>query len=258
MNEQQVILPIAFAETHQGCMKPVNEDSYVINEKLGLYLVIDGMGGHKHGVLATQMIAEHFQSQLAQRLDCLQTCENCTDQFWISELEHVIEATNGELYKKNKALGYSEGRGMGGVIAGLFWLEKASRAIIFHIGDSRVYLSRDQELSQLTEDHSWYQQWLNCGKVGQAPSKHIVLRAIGPGRDVKADFQPIDLERGDKILICSDGLSNMLAEKELASLILAADSPELIKALPSELVAQANNRGAKDNVTALMMCFSSF
>ena len=253
MDNMQMPLSLAVGATDQGRVKKSNEDNYVINQRLGLCMVIDGMGGHDHGVMATQMIGDHFQSQLEQRLNHLKLNTKATDDDWVNQLDNVISDTNLALYKKNQALGYSPGRGMGGVIAGLLWVETGRRAIVFHAGDSRLYRYRNQQLSQITEDHSWYQQWLNQGRVGQAPAKNFVLRAVGPSDDVKADFQFVNFEDDDVILICSDGLTSMVSDSVLQEMIKGVACSEAFKELPQAMIQRANDEGGKDNITAIII-----
>ena len=251
--KKEVVMPVAFGKTDRGLVRPVNEDGYVINERLGLYLVVDGMGGHVNGVIATQMIVNLFQSQLELFIHRLPTNGDITDSDYAEYLDHVIVQVNSALYEKNKSRGDTSGQGMGAVVAGLWWIEPGRRALVFHVGDSRLYRYRQQELTQLTVDHSVYQLWLMRGGEGEPPSRSAVFRAIGPHPEVVADIQLVDFDPQDKLLLCSDGLSNMLSDEELAIMVANANSTQTLEALPGELIRQANTRGGHDNITALVV-----
>ena len=240
----------AFGATDLGQKRRVNEDGFVINERMGLSLVVDGMGGHDDGVIATQMILNNFQA----KLDCY-FHKGFPKQYPYGEarafLADVIEHVNTSVYKNNIDRGYGEGTGMGAVIAGLWWVEPGKRAIVFHVGDSRLYLFRKGDLTQLTVDHTMYQLWKMRGEFGHPPPSNIVFRALGPRKNVVPDIQLMDFVQDDVILLCSDGLSSVVSQAEIAAMMTEHSGD--LSSLPQELIAQANAKGGPDNITAVVV-----
>ncbi len=241
---------LAFGATDRGQKRRVNEDGFVVNERMGLSLVVDGMGGHDDGVIATQMIINNFQAKLDHFFH-----KNFPKRYPFSEartfLADVIDHVNASVYKSNLDRGYGEGAGMGAVIAGLWWVEPGKRAMVFHVGDSRLYLYRKGELTQITADHTMYQLWKMRGEFGNPPPSNIVFRALGPRKDVVPDIQLMEFIEGDLVLLCSDGLSNVLSPEELGETL--SDYKGDLSELPQQLIGQANDKGGPDNITVVVV-----
>ena len=244
----------AVAATDKGKVRLANEDGYVMNERLGLYFVVDGMGGHKHGTLAAQLVMENMQTKLEKALHQQQPVSASSSQMLLHHVECVLANVNAMLYEANVERGYGEGVGMGAVISGVLLCAAQQQAIIFNIGDSRVYLKRGAQFRRMTTDHTIYELWKAKGQPGVPPPKNFIFRALGPRKDVNADVQVVDCEADDVFLLCSDGLSNMVADAELAqTLATNLSAPGEFSALPRALIEQALVRGGPDNITAMAL-----
>lgn len=166
----------------------------------------------------------------------------------------ALEQANQHLHKSNQQRGFPEGQGMGTTIAGIWQPEPSDpQAIVFHIGDSRIYLYRNRKLQQLSQDHTLYQYWKDHGQVGSPPARNIIFRSLGPASQVTADIQLQVLEPDDVILICSDGLNAMVPDNEIETALHKAD-PTRLQTICEELVAQANAQGGIDNITLILAC----
>ncbi len=250
--------------TDVGQKRTVNEDGFVIDEQLGLYLVADGMGGHRNGAVASQAsLAELLKliAQLRLKLDLLephkkekmhQETRYLTLKKWVS---NSINTTNDLVYQENQREGCRRGAGMGAAIAGLWKPDNSSNtAILFHAGDCRIYLYRQDQFKQLTTDHTLYQLWLNNNRQGEEPPKNIIIKAIGPYPNVVADLSVYHFEDDDIILMCSDGLTNMLSDARISEEI-RVHKPLSLKHLCEQLVQQANEAGGIDNITVVASRF---
>lgn len=168
-------------------------------------------------------------------------------------LESVTRA-NARLHTFNQTKGYAEGSGMGTTLVGL-WLPNFSEdPVVFHVGDSRLYLLRHGQNTQVTHDHSLYQQWVNFGAKGTPPSQNILLQAMGPSRHVTPEVRFLPIERGDVVLLCSDGLSGMVSEQDIQR-TLQAVTTENLDATCHHLIDLAKKGGGRDNVTVIVGYF---
>jgi len=249
-----------------GRVRKLNEDSLLIDKDLGLVIIADGMGGHEAGDLAsmtaTQAIREYLSDITSDLSDDTLTLHN---QFAISDddtlreipslelgitREAVIYA-NQKVYNLNKKRGFEDGVGMGTTLVG-FWVKKKGQIIRFHIGDSRAYRLRNDDLHILTRDHSQHQLWLDSGKLGTEPKKNILLRALGPWQKIEPEVASVDTRSKDRYLLCSDGLTSMVVDEVIHThCINNKDTP--INQLCAELINQANANGGKDNITVILV-----
>lgn len=254
-----------------GLTRSLNEDSYRIDEHLGLLLVADGMGGHDAGEVASREVVsliheylsrygEASDDEATEMMDEAGAEDN--DSTWedlpnpvIGTVTAAIEYANQRLYRLNRDRGYPEGHGMGTTVAGLWRIGTLDEAAIFHVGDSRLYLYRAGRLVLLTRDHTLYQQWISSGCIGPAPSQNIILRSLGSSSRINADVRLQSLQSGDLILICSDGLTSMVSDADIESALASAD-PDQLQATCESLVAKANAEGGKDNITVLLAWFA--
>lgn len=253
-----------------GLTRTLNEDSYHIDEELGLLLVADGMGGHDAGEVASRQVVtlihqylrrygEATDDEATEIIDSAGSEDS--DSTWedlpnpvTSTVAAALEYANQQLYRLNRDRGYPDGHGMGTTVAGLWRIGILDEAAIFHVGDSRLYLYRAGRLTLLTRDHTLYQQWISSGCIGPAPSQNIILRSMGSSARVSADVRLQSLQNGDLILICSDGLTSMVADPQIESALAKAD-PDCLQAACETLVAQANAEGGRDNITVLLAWF---
>lgn len=232
--------------TDIGRIRRSNEDSYGIYPNLHLYVVADGMGGHVAGEVASRLAVEAIRSSFAA------TLKNGDSLSSSQRLVQSIQEANEEIIRTSR----EDPRliGMGTTVVAVL-LDKDT-AQVAHAGDSRVYLLRNQEIKQLTHDHSLLNEYLQRGlltleKSEGYPYKHIITRALGSHPLVEVDLQTVQLRPGDCFLLCTDGLTNMLVEEDIRSILLTMDN-DLEKGC-HRLIDLANAKGGEDNITAVLI-----
>jgi serine/threonine protein phosphatase PrpC len=233
----------AFAETHIG-QRAQNEDWYGVSEDVGLFVVADGMGGYRGGEVASRIAVsavDGFYRDLARRPfeefdDGLLKRSRMDAAFRLANLE-VRRHRRGVLAK------------MGSTLSAL--IVRGRRALIGHVGDSRVYRFRQGQLERLTADHSLVAAMQHAGVSKMMVSRlgHIITRAIGINDTTLPDVLSEEVEHGDKFLLCTDGLTDMVSDDRISEMIL--DVP--VADVCSELVREALRRGGDDNITALFV-----
>ncbi|MBN9564376.1 MAG: serine/threonine-protein phosphatase [Alphaproteobacteria bacterium] len=230
----------AWAVTHPGTVRDHNEDVYVNRPDLGLWAVADGAGGHDAGEVASGLIATALDS-IPPELSAEET---------LTQVRMRMAATHAALRDRAARQGH-------GMIAStvVILIARHGHFACLWAGDSRAYLLRDGGLARVTRDHSLVQELVDCGEITDAeaenhPRANVITRAVGSEADmVELDKVTDRLARGDRFLLCSDGLCKELSDPELAA-ILQADGPE---AAAERLVEAALERRARDNVTAVVM-----
>lgn len=246
----------AYGLTDPGRKRKNNEDALLIDKDLGLYIVADGMGGQAAGEVAslrtTQIIRDHVKAGIdtVRKLASDPSPENrvaCE-----ALIERAIHAACAEVFK----MGESDPKlkGMGTTVDCL--VVAGERAVIGHVGDSRVYLVRDGKAHRLTEDHTLVAAQVKSGaltkeQAARSPLRNVLTRAVGNQESVQVDTLLVDFIPGDRLLLCSDGLHGYIAEDEEVAALLGP--LEILSAMPQKLVNIANDRGGKDNITALII-----
>jgi len=216
---------------------------------LGLFVVADGMGGAAAGEVAAQMAVEHVCKAVADLEVTWPMGMPAPGQAGLPRLVAGIERANHQI--NAASLRRPELHGMGTTIAAV--LACGSRAVVAHVGDSRVYRLRGRMLDQMTEDHSWLNALVRRGiidpdRAGQYAHRNVITRAVGPDAAVEVDARVVDVAAGDTFLLCSDGLCGVLARDELAGILNAhVDLDEAVQ----QLIARANELGGPDNITAI-------
>jgi PPM family protein phosphatase len=216
------------ALTDVGRVRPGNEDSWLVDEALGLFVVADGMGGCLAGEVASRMAVEVVQACLA--VSAAQPASNAL------RLAEAVERANHHIYSASRSR--DDWQGMGTTIAAV--LLKGTRLTVAHAGDSRVYLVRGRSVIRLTEDHSAASGEVPRGLTelkGLPCGRHAITRALGPFPQMEAEISEADLMAGDRLLLCSDGLTGAVSDDEILSLLTAAVDP---RAACQRLVALAN------------------
>jgi PPM family protein phosphatase len=246
------------AVTDVGRKRKGNEDSLFVNPEQKLFVVADGMGGHAAGEVASRVAVESINEFV-----CLTSGDDeITWPFGLDQnmsydgnrLKTAVRYANRKVLEAMKER--SEYEGMATTVAAV--LVDGEEANLAHVGDSRVYLFRDSGLDQLTSDHSWVNEQLQSGVISpdQArthPLRNVVTRALGGKPDLQVDMQLHKLRPGDLLLLCSDGLTTMVPDEEIARVLeqAGADVPKAAQGL----VAEANSRGGEDNITVLVIQF---
>lgn len=225
-------------------------EEHQLGERGAIYLVADGMGGAAAGELASEMAATEIHRYM---VDAWRADPEVSETRFTRHLRNAVELANVHLHAY--ALEHPEVRGMGttATVAGVW----ADRLYLAQIGDSRAYLVRDGEARQLTRDQSLTQRLVEVGELTEEEAeaserRNIILQALGPDERVKVDvsFQP--LQRGDVLIICSDGLSTVVRREEMVSAV--EQEPDLAK-LTDGLIKLANERGGPDNITVVAVRF---
>src|SRR5215467_8622680 len=219
-----------------------NEDNYVVAPPL--FAVADGMGGAQAGEVASQLAASALE---AGDSDALEGTKG---------LDALIQEANRRIFDRASTDPSASGMGTTMTVA----LVEGMTVAIGHVGDSRAYLVRGEQMEQLTDDHSLVNELLKSGKLSEEeaqvhPQRSVITRAVGTDPDVDVDGFTIEAEEGDVILICSDGLSDMVGDEEILEL-LHANRDDLEKAVKA-LVSAANRGGGEDNITAVAFRVSS-
>ena len=255
-------MKLAFkALTDVGRKRKGNEDSLFVNPEQRLFVVADGMGGHAAGEVASKVAVDSINEFV---------CLTAGDQeiTWPYGLDESMSYDGNRLmtavrYANRKVLEAmkekAEYEGMATTVAAvLVDGDTGDTANLAHVGDSRVYLYRDGALSQLTSDHSWVNEQIQNGVISadQArshPLRNVVTRALGGKPDLAVDMQVQKMRHGDLLLLCSDGLTTMVADEEIARVIAEAGAE--VERTAENLVDEANGRGGEDNITVLLIQF---
>lgn len=234
-----------FSKTDRGRVRTDNQDAYFagkITDDSVFAVVCDGMGGANAGNVASELAVRHISEYVIRSyrdgMDMTDTEKT---------LKNAIVSANISLY--DKAVNNAELAGMGTTAVAAF--VKDGTAVIAHVGDSRIYLVNG-EIKQLTRDHSVVQSLIESGKITPEdakvhPRKNVITRALGAEEDVAVDSDCINLSNGDTLLLCSDGLTNFLDDKDILTVFQNND----ISAVAERLVEEANKNGGGDNITVV-------
>jgi serine/threonine protein phosphatase PrpC len=253
MSSEEKIMEIqAQAATDIGRKKRSNEDSFSIDASIRLYIVADGMGGHAAGEVASSVAVEQVNRIIYNGTQSITDWQSEEARYQILDLiEVAVRQAGREIYNMAE-LDLSK-RGMGTTVSLL--LLTPFRGYIAHVGDSRIYLVRDEEVFQLTEDHSLIRELLRNKKItpeeaANSPYRNALTRAVGVYADVEVDLLDFEIAEKDQFLLCSDGLSNYLQTQEE---ILSTLQETPFEAVPRRFIDLANSRGGKDNITSVLV-----
>jgi len=242
-------------QTHPGMKRTQNEDSLLLLPERGLLCVADGMGGHNSGEVASRVAVEEMaaffertgrdeEATWPHRMDDSKTYEE-------NRLVTAVRLANRTIYERSQT--EVRLKGMGTTLVALSLTRGV--AWIAHVGDSRVYLLREGVLKLLTEDHSLLNDYIKAKRltpeeIERFPHKNVIVRALGMREEVEVDTHREIPRRGDLFLLCSDGLSGMLPDSEIAA-ILTKQRKDVDQAC-TRLIAAANAAGGVDNVTVVL------
>ncbi len=236
------------AVTDVGKQRKINEDSYFIyrNENLLGGMVADGMGGQNAGeiasAMATRIIKEYIVNEFDPGMDYMQMGELIRLAF--------IDA-NERIYNYAKGKPAFEGMGTTATLAIIY----KNKLIVAHVGDSRAYIVNGEEISQITKDHSYVQELLSRGEITKEfadrhPARNYITRAVGTEEILKVDVVISDYH-DQIILLCSDGLSNMLSNAQITQIV---EENENLQSAAEAMIRLANKKGGLDNITAVIFC----
>ncbi|WP_010530490.1 Stp1/IreP family PP2C-type Ser/Thr phosphatase [Lentibacillus jeotgali] len=238
----------AYFQTDQGRVRPHNEDDGgVFYNRTGqmLAIIADGMGGHQAGDVASKM-ATSFVRDKWQQTDDFNSSE--ASETWLKETLEEANLALLEHAQNNEACA-----GMGTTVVGVICTDEF--IAVAHVGDSRCYKLSGEGFVQITEDHSLVNELVRSGQISEEdaehhPRKNVLLKALGTETDIAADTQSMKWERENKLLLCSDGLTNKVTDEELSSFI--KKDPDL-GAVSNDMVELANNRGGEDNISLVIV-----
>ena len=236
----------AQALTDIGRVRSVNQDSlFCSTEPVGplsnLFIVADGMGGHKAGDFASRYLIEHLTEYI----------RNCHEETAVAALRTGIERMNQELYEL--AASSEELFGMGTTLVAA--TVEDSTLYAANVGDSRLYLIEREGIRQITRDHSYVEEMVSMGQMDRDSEeykvqKNIITRAVGTSKKLEVDFFETSIHHGDYLLLCSDGLTNMVDNSAIYRLVLL---PGPLRMKVKALIALANQNGGKDNIAVVLV-----
>lgn len=235
-----------FSVTDVGQRRKMNQDyvfasEYPVGSLPNLFIVADGMGGHKAGDYASRFVTNTVKELI----------ENSDETDPIHLIESAIQKSNVLL--REEAVKREELWGMGTTIVVTTIID--GTAFTANVGDSRLYLIGDAGMKQITQDHSLVEEMVRLGQLTKEearmhPDKNIITRAIGASKTVQVDFFEFDLAQGDKILMCSDGLTNMVEDSEIEAIV---QNGAPIGERATQLINAANDHGGKDNIAVILV-----
>jgi serine/threonine protein phosphatase PrpC len=245
----------AYGLTHVGRQRQHNEDTFLVADEAKLFLVADGMGGHAAGEIASRIAVDSISEFIVHTKEDDGTWPHAYDEHYTRTTNRLVAALRMantrvlEAMRKDARL-----RGMGTTVVAC--MADGEKISIAHVGDSRAYMIRKGKISRITSDHSWVFEQVQAGMLTEAeaekhPLRNVITRALGGALSVNPDASEIDSKPGDVYLLCSDGLTGMVPEEEILTLV-AANTDDLEKAC-GELVDVANEHGGLDNVTVILV-----
>ena len=234
-----------FSITDTGVTREMNQDYYFATDtNLGslpnLFIVADGMGGHKAGDYASRHTIERVVASISRN----------SSEEPVTIIQEAISKANELLVAESNEDETKSGMGTTLVIATLV----GDKLIVANVGDSRLYVISDM-VRQITRDHSLVDEMVRLGELNPSearshPDKNIITRAIGAQKNVKADFFEVELAKDDYVLMCTDGLTNMVRDEEILDIVRSEKEPE---AIAHKLVRMANDNGGRDNITVTII-----
>ena len=234
-----------YSITDTGALREMNQDfCFASDTPVGnlenLYIVADGMGGNKAGDYASRYTTQRLVASVSRN----------AKKEPVRIIKEAIEKANELLLQEANEDIDKQGMGTTLVAATIF----QGRLVVANVGDSRLYIV-NEGIRQITRDHSYVEEMVRLGKVDKSqarvhPDKNIITRAIGATADIEADFFEVELQEGDKILLCTDGLTNMVEDEKILDIIRSRES---IQEACESLVELANHNGGRDNITVMLI-----
>jgi protein phosphatase len=266
----------SFGLTDRGQVRETNEDQFIIASLIRvlevhntsfphtkvqrscdhspLFVVADGMGGHAGGEHASAIAIDSVETFILGTFRWFSQCQGREQDQVLADFRSALGRANSCILAE--AIVHPEWRGMGTTLTMAYCLNDV--LYVAHAGDSRCYLSRDQHLNRLTTDHTLVADMVLAGAIPAADAprhrlRHVISNAVGgDSADVKVEVHKVVLEAGDRMLLCTDGLTEMVSEEQMAHILLSDADPEQIC---KRLVARANDAGGRDNITVIVAHF---
>lgn len=253
-----------------GLQRKHNEDNILIDSHIGLLVVADGMGGHEFGERASLEAINTLRDLLSQKWPMVnkpvkrklswstlvsavkKQANPSSEAAYLELMAEILNETHQHIIGLNQSLGLPQHQAMGTTLVGCILLHNQAKMLIFHVGDSRLYRFRQNQLTVLTKDHSAYQLWLDMGQKGKQPGTNIILQGLGTQAEILPDIKWVDIQVEDCFLLCSDGLNDMLTDKDIAH-ILQNTNKDNIASKAQQLIDTVNQNGGADNVSVILL-----
>lgn len=233
-----------WCQTDVGLKREANQDTFLLDPDLGLYIVADGMGGHLGGEVASAIAAKVLREVISESWD------NDVGVNPRDLLARGYRNASVRVWEESQAKPELQGMGTTMVSA----LVREQQLYVANVGDSRAYLINDLGMWQLTEDHSFVNEQVRAGMLREEHArshsmKNVITRSVGFERDVAPDVLVKTLVSGDRLILCSDGLSGLVEDRRIAEIARTVESSEIVP----QLITEAKNNGGDDNVTVLLL-----
>lgn len=245
----------SFGKTDTGKTRKNNEDSYVVDDRRGLYAVADGIGGHEGGEVASRMAIQGLSQTVQEHLPG--AGETPPHDIAVAEGDPITSALSRAFTLANTLIRQASDDNpallhMGTTMTALLLRDKT--AYLAHIGDSRAYRLRAGVLTQVTEDHTFVAEQMHAGlltheQAQKSPYRHVITRALGIDPELRVDHKVLDTRADDIVLLCTDGLTEMLDDETIRRILEDASPQEAAE----RLVREANDRGGVDNITVVVI-----
>lgn len=243
--------------TDVGMKRRLNEDVFLIDTDAGVYLVADGMGGHAAGEVASRLAADEIDRIVSGRA---QGPEQTWPEHWESGLSMAANLLNDAVQEAHRNVTEAVDRnqnlkGMGTTVVAAVHQANSDLMVICHVGDSRAYLLRGGRIKVLTNDHSWVHEQISAGLLTEEnarshPLKNVVTQALGGSSEPQADTFELEMQHGDLVLLCSDGLNSMLPDSQIEGIL---NRGRTLEETARNLVVAANEHGGNDNITVVLL-----
>ena len=246
----------AAGRTEVGCVRKHNEDNFLMEPDLGLFVVADGLGGHAAGEVASQIVVEKIGQFITHTVE--------RDRTWPVEYDTELPYDGNRLKAAllladqsilNDIRSNPERESMGSTVVAC--LVNGATITLVHVGDSRAYLLNPNGIQQITRDHSWVAEQVANGiltpdEARRHPFRNVITQALGNGGELDISVREMQVKELDRILLCSDGLSGMVQDEEIWEIV--QNSPDAEEAA-GRLIAKAMSNGGEDNITVVIVAF---
>jgi serine/threonine protein phosphatase PrpC len=268
----------SFGVSDRGRVRPSNEDQFLVatlikalevqqtslprdesrhsSDRSHLFIVADGMGGEAAGETASAMALDYVESYVLESLQWFASCKVSDEDKVLTEFQRALSSAHARL--RQEAAVQPKLRGMGTTVTLAYSLNEV--LFVAHVGDSRCYLLRENRLHRLTQDHSLVEEMVKSGALSaEAAAKHrwrhVITSTVGGNSpEIRVDVHRLPLQAGDQVMLCSDGLTNMVSNDEIVQILKSEQGPEVTS---RQLVALANEKGGKDNITVVIARYSA-
>ncbi|KJR41834.1 serine/threonine phosphatase [Candidatus Magnetoovum chiemensis] len=244
---------VSSGQTDKGLKRPKNEDNFCVEDKDGLFIVCDGVGGSASGEVASKMAIDVIRDYIKtpKKEDLKKKLKDNKYSLETNLIGEAVNVANNTIY--GTASSNAKLKGMSTTVAA--FLIRENRLSIAHVGDSRVYLIRSNSMEQLTDDHSLVAEQMRLGLISKEEARHaeiknVITRSLGYYPEVEVDLDELSLRDKDIVLACTDGLHTMVSENTILHTVLSTKNPQ---DACTRLIDFANKKGGRDNITVVIV-----